>query len=324
MAQTKEHKTPELGCVIEAPDERDYKYEILLGAGTKELPDEYVIEDVPHFYQNGIDACVGMAGIAAKSVQEKTKLSPRYAWHLAKKRQNYIGWGTGISQMMKGIIEEGALPYGTIDEEVVGVDRMHYMKPEITAGMQEVAKHYKAKSFWRAGYGHGQIEQVKQALYNEKIPLVVSMYWYAEYDRPVKGFIPKPKLARYGHAFVVKGWKKDKAGREYIVFQNSWSNKWGDKGDFYIYTDELQHYKLESFFVITDIEKPKARILANLDGKLVRNANHPAHYFVSAGKIAWIKNEESFYFGRDGKFWGDWSDTVVVEENLQEMYDLVF
>ena len=313
--------TGSLGCILEPPDERDYRYEVISGGGV-ELPTSFVL-DVPHFYQNGIDACVGMGTAAAKSVQEGKKISPRYAWHLAKKAQGFEGWGTYVTYCIKGMIDEGALEYGTIDENVVGVNREVYMKPTITTKMEAEAKNYKAKSYWRAGYGAENISQLKQALFQEKIPLITSMQWYSEYDQPIKGFLPKGKVSVYGHCFVLKGWNV-KNDREYLIFQNSWSEKWGEGGDFYIYTDELINFGLGSFYVITDIDSDKASILAKYDGQLVRNAGKPPHYFVSAGKIAWIKNEESFYFGRDAGFWGDWNDTITIDTNLTDLQDLIF
>lgn len=311
-----------LGCVLEAPDERDYDYNLLAG-GPMELPESFSL-DVPHFYQNGIDACVGMAVAAAKSVQEQVKISPRYAWHLAKKMQEYQGWGTYIKYCLKGQKEEGALEFGTVNEEVVGVDRTVYMKPHVTDDMKKIAELYKIKSYWRAGYGAGDIQSLKNALLQEKVPLITSMQWYKEYDSPKKGFLPKGVTPAYGHAFILKGWDVDKNGREYWIFQNSWRPTWGNNGDFYIYIDEMDQYDLRSFYVITDIESDKASILAKYDGQLVRNADHPAYYYVSQGKIAWIKNEESFYFGRGAGFWGDWDAVNVVDPDLQTMYDLTF
>lgn len=315
------HENNSMGCVLEPPDERDYKYDIIAG-GTTDLPKEFVV-DVPHFYQNGIDACVGMACAAAKSVQEDKKLSPRFAWHLAKKKQGYLGWGTRISYVMTGMMEVGAIDYGLFDEEVVGVDRDDYMRLDVSEGVEKVAAENKIKSYWRAGYG-ADIEGAKQAIYEQKIPLITSMTWYNEYNKPKKGFLPRGETRSYGHAFILKGWKQDKYGREYLVFQNSWRKTWGDKGDFYIYTDELEDYNLNSYFVLTDIESDKASVLAKYDGKLIREANKPPHYFVSKGQIAWIKNEASFYFGRDAGFWGDWGDTLEVDADLQSMYDLIF
>lgn len=307
-----------LGCVLEPPDARDYLYDDIAGGG--ELPKEFVIQ-APHLYQNGVDSCVGHAIASAKSVQEKETLSPRYQWHLAKLEQGYRGWGTSVSLCLKQLVANGALPYGTFDEDV-HVNREEYMRLTVSDELKQIAQQYRAKSYWRAGYGSKGIETVKQALYEQGTPLVTSMQWFDEYNSPVKGFLPKPVTSAYGHAFILKGWKVDKKGREYLVFQNSWRKTWGDKGDFYIYTDELDTYRLGSYYAITDIESDKALILSRYKGKLIRNENSPKHYFVGKGKIAWIKNEASFYFGRDNGFWGDWNDTITIQPQITE--DIIF
>lgn len=315
-----EHNVPgNLGCILEPPDARDYLYDDI--AGGIELPKNFVL-DAEHVYQNGIDSCVGHAVSAAKSVQEGEKLSPRYQWHLAKKEQGYKGWGTSVSLCLKQLVANGALPFGTFNEDVVGVDREDYMRLEVSEALQELAQKYRAKSYWRAGWGTTNLEMVKQAIYEQKVPLVTSMQWYREYDKPIKGFLPEPKTPSYGHAFILKGWKTDSKGREYFVFQNSWRDTWGDKGDFYIYVDELDKYRLGSYYAITDIESDKAKILATYKGKLIKNADSPKVYYVGKGVIGWIKNEPSFYFGRDAGFWGDWKDVITIQPQITE--DIIF
>lgn len=313
-----------LGCIIEPPDERDFMYDDIAG-GSVALPKNFVL-DVPHMYQNGIDACVGFACAAAKSVQEDEKLSPRYQWHLPKKAQGYNGWGTSVSLCLKQMIYEGSLPYGTFDENVK-VNREDYMRLEVSDMLKELARQYKIKSFWRAGYGANNIQGLKVALYEQKVPLVTSMQWFDEYNNPIKGYLPEGVTPAYGHAYILKGWKTDRSGRESLIFQNSWRKTWGVNGDFFVYSDELDRHKMGSFYVMTDIESDKAKILSRYKGKLIRNGNDPKdprHYFVGSGQIAWIKNEASFKFGRDAvdPFWGDWGDTIPITEKID--YDIIF
>lgn len=308
------------GCIIEPPDERDYKYEVISG-GRTDLPKEFIIKDVPHFYQNGIDSCVGTAVTGAKSSQDKIKLSPRVAWHNAKKIDNYKGWGARISNALKGLMDTGLLPYGIYNEEVVGVDRDDYMKLELTTADKLLAEKYRAKSYWRAGYGATNIPSIKQALYEQKVPLVTSMTWRSGYDRPTRGFLtPHSGEQVYGHAFICKGWGV-KNKREYFVFQNSWKNTWGDKGDFYIYTDELHLYSLGGFYVIMDMPKDKASILANYQGQLIKNPNSPKVYYIGK-QIAWIENEEKFKYGRGEGWWGDWKDIETIDTPIEG--DIIF
>lgn len=312
------------GCNIEPPKETDFPYEIIAG-GKQELPERYKI-DVPwHFYQNGIPMCVGAAIAMAKSVQEETELSPRVEYHGVKKALNYEGWGGYVSHGLDYLVKNGIPKYGFVDEKVTGISDYDFMRIDETQELVEASKPYKAFSYWWVRgwqYGEYNPEVLKQALFNEKIPLITTMWWYTSYNSPINGFLPKPSGKRYGHAFILKGWDIDESGREYFIFQNSWQETWGDKGDFYIYVDEIEQYHVSTCYVITDIPQGKAHILAKYQGQIIRNADKPEHYFVGKRYIAHIKNESSFYFGRDNEFWGDWSDTKTIDIPIE--HDIVF
>ena len=308
------------GCSIEEVKASDYPYELIAGDSKAEFPKEFVINVPWHFYQNGIDSCVGTAIACAKSVQEGFKVSARVIWALCKKTDNYTGWGTWISNGLKALIKIGVTKDGYYDETVVGVDREDYMRISMDDKFLESAKPNKASSFWyvkRFEFGKIDINAIKRALFNEKIPLITSMYWFSSYNQPINGFLPKPKGSRSGHAFVIKGWKIDKNGREYLIFQNSWRKTLGKGGDFFIYVDELDSYNLGSCSVLVDIPQDKAYILANYQDKLVKNPNNEKVYYVGGKKIAHIKNEEVFNFGCDNYFWGDWSDIDIIDIEIK-------
>jgi hypothetical protein len=60
-------------------------------------------------------------------------------------------------------------------------------------------------------------------------------------------------------------------------------------------------------------------------GKLIKEKSSPRHFFVNtSGTVAHIKNEASFYFGRDTEppFWGDWDTAIVVDTIIKE--DITF
>lgn len=313
------------GCQIQPPEATDYPYEIIAGSSNVPLPKEFEIEMPWHLYQNGIDACVGMAVANAKSVQEGKVVSPRVLWGLAKKEEGYLGWGTYINKVLDALVNFGTTDFGFLDEEVVGVDRQDYMRFEVTNKLREASKPNKALSYWWVKgwqWGEYDVEVLKRALFNERIPLITSMYWYDSYNLPASGFLPKPKGDRLGHCFVLRGWRVDESGREYLVFRNSWRKEWGVDGDFYIYVDEIEQYHVSTCYVITDIPQDKASLIAKYQGKIIRNADKPEHYFVGKRYIAHIKNEKSFYFGRDNGFWGDWSDTIIVDQPIE--HDIVF
>ncbi len=310
------------GCHLEAPDERDFDYELIAG-GQSELPERFRVQTKQILNQGSIDACVGFAVATSKSVQEGKELSPRFLWSLAKAQQSYVGWGTYISYALKALVNDGDVLYGEVSEDVT-MDRDSYMRLNVTPELRSKAAPNKAQSYWRvrAWNTHKDIEAVKQALYEEKHPLITSMRWYSPYNNPIKGFLPQPSGNGLGHCFVLVGWDTDQHGREYLIFQNSWSEHWGDNGHFYIHTDELEEYGLGSFYAITDIPLDKGKILSKYAGKIIKNTNSPKVYYVNGKQIAWIKNEPSFHFGTDSGFWGTFADVLDVEEPITE--DIIF
>ena len=293
----------------------DFDY-ALLGAAEVELPKSFSVEIPFYLNQKKIDACAGMGAATAKSIQDGVQLSPRILWGLAKKADDYIYWGTSFQQIMKQLQTIGALPYGTIDEST-DVDREQYMRFELTPEQLEEAKKYRGLSYWRPRSS----ELTKQALYEQRIPLVVYCDWWTSYNYPVDGWLPKPTGKMVGgHLFVRKGWDVDAQGREYTKFRNSWSKNWGKDGDFYIYTDELYSYGIGSSYVIVDMPVEQAKIINAYDGKLVKNADKSDTYFVKAGKIIAIQNEPMFNLGRAAGFWGDWKDIITIEQVIKPDY----
>ena len=51
---------------------------------------------------------------------------------------------------------------------------------------------------------------------------------------------------------------------------------------------------------------------------LIKNADSPKVYYSNGKQIAWIKDEPSFLFGYDAKFWGYWDSIKTVQEKIKE------
>jgi len=76
------------------------------------------------------------------------------------------------------------------------------------------------------------IEDVKRVLANHEKSVVMSMAWHTEFNRPKKGMLPTEfGKKKSGHAVECIGFDDTK---EIFIFQNSWGQKWGDKGYFYM------------------------------------------------------------------------------------------
>lgn len=286
----------ELGCNLVKEKDEDkcnFLYEKIALGGEK--PEEFIVES-PHFYQNGIDACVGMAGAGAKSVQESKELSPRVAWSLCKKEQGYKGWGTYVSILLKVMQNIGIPDYGIVDENPK-MDRTKYMKiaEYLTDDILNNAFRNRIESYWMVGANNWELAY--DAVCNEEIPLITSMPWHKEYNSPKNGFIPHPKSKNsVGHCFVFNGIKLEPlSGRRVLVFRNSGPKSWGDDNYFYIYEDEAKLYDIRTLFVIKDIPKDLAKLINEYSGKLVKTEKSEKVYFIDKENKRHIENELAFW-----------------------------
>lgn len=242
-----------LGCIPEEPTSTSYMYEVIAGGVEENRPDTFVIENVPKHYQNGQPCCTCSATSSAKGSQEKKQLSPRVLWAKVKEIDDFPG-GAYISTNLKVLLKFGIPEYGIVNEDV-HLSEEEYKNVETTEHIKELSQKHKIKSFWWI-YSN-DLELQYTALTKEKVPLIVVMPWYKEFNYN-KGFLPEPKTFSDYHAVILKGRKKDSNGY-YRIYQNSHGESWGDKGDFYIYEKDLEKYKLGTHFVIVDIPQEDAK-----------------------------------------------------------------
>lgn len=319
---------PTHGCILEAPDERDFRAELLLStSGTNEqdkpvapLPKSFKVSHTqPYTNQRYIDSCVGHAVAGIKSQQERTSLSPRNIWVGARELRGWTGafeymYGAYITDALKFVVQNGVTTYGLVEEDALNMSRAKYLRPEYTPEQLTQALQYKAESYWRGGYGTSAqtIETVKRAMFELDTEFVTSMTWHTEFNNPKGGVLPLPKTRVEGHAFRFRGWET-KLNRERLIFANSWGLDWGDQGDFYIYTDQLHNYDLRGWYMFYDMPKDQARIINNYQKQLIKNPWSPKVYIVTNNNITWIETEKDFNWART-VLWGDWKDIVTVED----------
>ena len=287
---------PSFGCILEPPDERDFDGELLSGdvQSQTELPKEFRVSNKQEYTnQRHIPSCVGHAVAGMKSTQEGRRLSPRDIWKKGREIYNYTGYGAFITHTLKATINLGILPYDTYEENSEFMSVSEYLDITLTEKEKAEALEFRASSYWRAGFGAKDIESIKRQMFELNTEMVTSMNWRAEFNLLNKGVLPIPKTdPTYGHAYRFCGWATNSGGREYLIFANSWGKEWGENGDFYVYTDQLDLY----------------------DMQLVKNPWSPKYYHVNGNKITWLNQERDFYWGRDAGYWGDWSDHVLIND----------
>ena len=179
-------------------------------------------------------------------------LSERFLVHFVKKISGL--WdimGDYFRNSLKAITK-----YGACLEESWPTDLslcwQKFAKEEPPLSAQKEALKYRGGSYWRIV--PITAENIKQAIYQNQVPVLIGMSWHRNFNRPEKdGKLPLPdKKSVGGHAVCCVGWNKNK-----IYFRNSWGPKWGNNGYFYILEEEFEKYPIWDCWVLLDYEPVK-------------------------------------------------------------------
>jgi hypothetical protein len=86
-------------------------------------------------------------------------------------------------------------------------------------------------------------------------PVLVGSVWKTGMDRPdADGFVSVTGTDRGGHEYLVRGYQPGARGQDgYLVADNSWSERWGDKGSFKIRLSDWETLRAQQ----ADVTVPK-------------------------------------------------------------------
>lgn len=223
------------GAIPDVKDERDYKYEDVMGAVV--LPENYnVLDELPYKIkvenQGQSSSCVGQAwskyievlnyfdekkqrDASAKFVYSRIFL-PQGGAHIRDGANLCVD--VGVSQEdFDPSYENGQPPseaYMRIKNENIAV--------------LENAKVYQAKEY-RTIWHQSNIETIKNAIFNNKGVISGFLGDNEGWSSPDGIVKPPASESKWGHAVYLIGWEKIN-GEDYILFLNSWSSNWGRGG----------------------------------------------------------------------------------------------
>lgn len=205
----------------------------------------------------------------------------------------------------KGVVLEEAYPFVAKDQDGDGdYDRADFFK-EIPNDIKLKAKEWlEENDFYHEWINIGLEDLKKEAL--KLAPLQIYIRYASQSKADSSGVIQWDGKS-VDHATTLVGYEY---GKFWYIFDTYSPFLKKIAWDYPI----LQWAK--RFEVISKNAEP-VNILEKYQGKLIRNADKPEHYFVGKTTIAHIKNEESFKFGRENGFWGDWSDTIVIDQEIK-------
>lgn len=245
-----------LGAQDNEPDVRTIDFAQL--SAPLKLPVEYRsdLSPFPVFSQT-LGTCVAESFALAKMVLDYiettnvTVYSRRFLYSLAKRflgdkiTDDVSTQGLPPIAAAKIITAVGAFPEPPADD--LTLQHTKYVNDYVvTSEMRAKANITRAK-----GFAQVQVNPValKQAIFQAKTVSITLLIDWLTYTPD--GTFHTPKRIDGKHEVTLYGWEQHN-GRERFIFRNSWGKDFGDNGDGYIYTDEIESVVGDAI-VLTDI-----------------------------------------------------------------------
>jgi len=234
-----------LGCLLSPIDLRDYQFkdEKIMA---KKFPDAYSLDmsNVKIKNQRDVCSCVAHALSSILEYHDKGRVNLSTNFIYGIHHRLYLSTGPGMTlrnalriASNHGDMTEEDCPGNTEIDEVYKIASTAFNVKH----KKDTALKYKIKQYVKLS---GQ-DSIKFAIMNYG-PVIAGVKWHYTtiFDKLTK-FIKMDKTTDYGfHAIVIYGW--DEKG---WLCQNSWGEKWGDKGRFkMLYSDGPR----ESYALIDD------------------------------------------------------------------------
>ncbi|MEW6606061.1 MAG: C1 family peptidase [bacterium] len=240
-----------LGCLRDKKDRRDFR---LVGIQKPvRLPEKFeLFEKFNPNNQFSRPSCTSQAQAHHKEKQEGEEMSARFIMAKTKEIEGNTNWGAYTRNTFKVVQKYGVCPEGYFREPEASMSWEEYIDTKnIPEHVYKQAEKHKSKSYWRIdiepGYTKGW-EEIKQAIFQYKNSVVVSMPWYKNYYPDQDGILPKGKEYIGGHAIEIVGWDKD-----LFKAKNSWGENWGPMNG-YFFIAEGRH-KIWDAWVSLDLEE---------------------------------------------------------------------
>lgn len=250
-----------LGAVLNPKDNRDIalaKYQPPVDLPKKHITD---ISWIPVLNQNALGACVGHAHAIVHIYNEFKEngvvkdLSPRYLYALSKKLDGLAGEGTypritAKVQVDKGCAEDKFCRNNT------ALSHSEYINVPENEELNTNAKKFKIKSYAFATISKDGLKQA--IVQNGLVPITISV---GNYNNPIK---PGNEGL---HRVTLFGFDGDR-----YFYRNSWTRKWGDKGNGYFDWGKQELYDAMTFLDLPNeiIEEAKSKYQFFSEGEVAK------------------------------------------------------
>ena len=295
-------------CLDRPTDKLDPRQYILATIQSEKdsTPDEFMdlMKEMSPVFRQNYGSCTSASTVnGIKEFQEQKALSEYFNYVNSKKISgNYDQEGEYIVNALKAICDYGVCEQNLFPD-IRGDSWIEYVKKEPSREAYENALKYKGKRYW---WVHNGIDNFKNAIYQNKVPIVFAMKWYKSYNNtPNNGILPPPdSLAGY-HAVCGVGWDKDG-----LWVKNSFGDQWGHNGYFKILFNKWDVVQPYACYVLLDL------LANNKKMKLIREKGRRETFAVINEKNYYIRNVETFNDLQSGGY-TNWEDVEIVDRPIK-------
>ena len=214
------------GCNPPVVDVRDYK----LAKASKDdsLPIAYSPMVLPNVKNQGsVSSCVAHATSSILEYHDlgigRNTLSTNFIYGIQKKECGHEGSGMYLRDACKIVTKYGDM----LESECKGNDEIPKCWDIAEQSLEdygtENSLYFRAESYFNCKDN----DDIKRAIYNYG-PVLASVKWYDTFKVNEDGILEGKQSGDYGyHAIMIYGWNE-----EGFACQNSWGNRWGEKGRF--------------------------------------------------------------------------------------------
>lgn len=290
------------GLLPHEKDKKDFQVGALFGLISTYKPkhDDLSLDTIDTKNQSPFNTCGWNSATVQKQADEKVKLSVRGLVMRAKQLGFVKADGFSSLRNNQRVVQKYGIPEERFLEEDVN-SWTSYSRFLLTKEMEDNARSHQSHSFWNAD----DKDAVLKLLDKGRV-LETGCDWYSDYN--MRGGFSGPwiidSLGRRkvgGHAFVVKGYKKNYHGYLALRCQNSFGTSWGESGDFYAPIDfALRHFY--TFYAQLDIPVDVGQFVQQYSNQFVKG-DGPGIYKIENGLKRPFTDKAIFYLfgGRLGE-----------------------
>lgn len=205
------------GYIKSPKDLRNYRITNL----AEELPKTYKVHHSHIKNQGNVDSCVAHSVSEVLEAYDGINYSTNWIYGYRENCENKDNKGMCVNTAIGTIYKVGYLTY----TQLSGNDEMPKAREIVDKNLESFKKMASERKI--SGYAYLKtIDEVKQAIYNGGLPVIISIDVDSEGLQLDKYNTIKPLKKPYGgHTMVCYGWNK-----KGLLIQNSWGEEWGDNG----------------------------------------------------------------------------------------------